>query len=79
MRAIPRGLAIQRKKNGNNFLLNAIDLGTAIVLPWPWSDTIPSDLRRWLTEGGIHIIYRDFSEFAKSGAGIRCATFVIEK
>ena len=82
VRAVPLNVAVQRSRDGKeyNFPLNAVDLGNTIIMPWnlAW-DAIPSDLYRWLTEGNVRAVFHNFSEFAKSGAGIRCATFVIEK
>ena len=68
------------QKRDRNFPLNAMDLGSSIVVPWSLPKALfPRAMRKWLTEHGVDIVFHDFSEFAKSGAGVRCATLVLEE
>ncbi|MBI2039280.1 MAG: hypothetical protein HYT22_03310 [Candidatus Niyogibacteria bacterium] len=71
----PRDLELNR-----NFPLNAVDLGSQIIVPWGLPKfCFPRGLYEWLSEDGVEVVFHDFSEFGKSGAGVKCATLVLEE
>lgn len=63
-----------------NFPLNAVAIGSTVVIPWSLPKALfPKALYTWLTDRGIAIVFHDFSEFGKSGAGVRCVTLILEE
>lgn len=83
MRPIHLVHTVQKGPGGcRNFPLNAMDLGSAVTIPWDVSNpshTFPDDIHAWLSAGGVEVHFLDFGEFGKSGAGLRCVTMVLEE